>query len=171
MLLLGDLQPELPGFPSGVLICIYCTVAIQMGVYGGTAAGGFPLLHGQIKELIVPRLGRGLVLWCLLGCFSLQLPLRFGFPRLGGTLECHQCWCKVGADPRGQGGIWAAKLSVFFALCVSHGEKGWDKQPGAARGSSGGFLAFLSSCFGSRSASLGQCSFPGKVVPDPGKGF
>lgn len=66
---------RIPGFSSGILICIYCTVAIQMDVYWKELLQVvLELLHGQIKEQIVPKLGHGLVVWWF-WAFSL-----FSFP-------------------------------------------------------------------------------------------
>lgn len=93
--------------------------------------------------------------------FSPPASPQFG---LGGTLECPQCWWKVGAGPRGQRGIWAAKLSGFF---VFHGEKGWDKQPGAARGSSVAFLG----CFVPDLPPQESSAFQVRMFLTRGKGF
>lgn len=85
-----------------------------------TAAGGFRTFTWANKRANSSQTWswpRGLG---VLGFFSLQLPLKCGFPRLGGTLECHHCCCKVGAGPQGQAGIWSAKLlSIFCPVCVS----------------------------------------------------
>lgn len=69
------------------------------------------LLHGQIKEQIVPRRGRGLVLWGFLG-FSSSVPPQIWIP-------------KAGRDLGMSSGLQDSR--VFFVLFVSHGEKGQDR--------------------------------------------
>lgn len=100
------------------------------------------LLHGQIKEQIVPRLGCGLVLWWFLGFFPSASP-QFWIPKAGGDL--------------GMSSVPGAQNPEQFLPCLCLMEK--RNRTNSLEGSSVGFLAFLRSYFGSRSASLGEFSF------------
>lgn len=96
--------------PCGILICIYCTVCYPrwMFIERNCCRWFLQLLHGQIKEQIVPRLG-GLVVF---GLFLCSFPSNLGSQGWEGPWNV----------------FWAAELGVFFALFVFYGEKEQDKR-------------------------------------------
>lgn len=107
---------RVPGFYSGNLICIYCSVATKMNMYWKELLQlVLELTHGQIKEQIVPRLVNGIVV--LVCCFFpsavFSPPWALLWIHKLGELNC--C-LKVGAGPWGPGSNLSSELSIFFAL-------------------------------------------------------